>query len=74
MSLALFYLLVPALLVILCQRISVLEKVGVVVLAFGGGILLAMTVDISQFFSDEVRIPIQKNISEISISSNQVRN
>jgi uncharacterized membrane protein len=68
MSLVLFYLLVPALLIVLAQRFSVLDKVGVVVLAFSAGILMAMTVDMSTFFSSELLTSVQKNISEISIA------
>jgi uncharacterized membrane protein len=68
MSLVLFYLLVPALLIVLAQRFSVLDKVGVVVLAFSAGILMAMTVDMSTFFSSELLTSVQQNISEISIA------
>jgi uncharacterized membrane protein len=68
MSLVLFYLLVPALLIVLAQRFSVLDKVGVVFLAFSAGILMAMTVDMSTFFSSELLTSVQKNISEISIA------
>ncbi len=46
MALALCYLMIPALLIFLCQRIGFLEKIGVVVLAFATGITLAMTVDL----------------------------
>ena len=68
MSLVLFYLIVPILLIFIAQRISILDKVGVVVLAFLVGILLAMTLDISTFFPVETVTSIQKNISEISIA------
>ncbi len=68
MLLVLFYLVAPALLVFLCQRNTILEKIGVVVLAFAGGILIAMTVDLSAFFPADILIPVQKNISEISIA------
>lgn len=68
MALALCYLLIPALLIFLCQRIGLLEKVGVVVLAFASGITIAMTVDLSALFPEEIIMPVQKNISEISIA------
>ena len=68
MLLALFYILMPALLVVLCQRIGLLEKLGVVVLAFATGITIAMTIDLAAYFPADVIMPIQKNISEISIA------
>lgn len=68
MLLILFYLIAPALLVLLCQRNSLFEKFGVVTLAFAGGILCAITIDLSAFFPADVLIPVQKNISEISIA------
>ena len=68
MLLALFYLLVPALLVVLCQRFNLLEKMGVVVMAFASGIILAMTFDFSSLFAADVIVLVQKNISEISIA------
>jgi uncharacterized membrane protein len=68
MPLVLFYLIVPILLIFIAQRISILDKVGVVVLAFLVGILFAMTLDISTFFPVETVTSIQKNISEISIA------
>ena len=68
MLLAIFYLLVPALLVVLCQRVNLLEKIGVVVMAFASGIILAVTVDLSSMFPADVIMPVQKNISEISIA------
>jgi uncharacterized membrane protein len=68
MSLVLFYLIVPVFLIVIAQRISILDKVGVVVLAFLLGKLLAMTFDASTFFSAETLTSVQKNISEISIA------
>ena len=68
MALALCYFLIPALLVFLCQRIGFLEKIGVVVMAFATGIVLAMTVDLSAIFPADIIMPVQKNISEISIA------
>jgi uncharacterized membrane protein len=68
MSLVLFYLIVPILLIFIAQRISILDKVGVVVLTFLVGILIAMTLDVSTFFTVETLSSVQKNISEISIA------
>lgn len=68
MLLALFYIAMPALLVVLCQRVGLLEKLGVVVLAFATGITIAMTVDLAAYFPADVILPIQKNISEVSIA------
>jgi len=68
MLLVLLYLIAPALLVLLCQRNQLMEKIGVVVLTFAAGILIAMTIDLSAFFPQEVLMPVQKNISEISIA------
>jgi uncharacterized membrane protein len=68
MLLVLFYLIVPILLIFIAQRISILDKVGVVVLTFLVGILIAMTLDASTFFPVETLSSVQKNISEISIA------
>lgn len=68
MLLALLYLLIPAVLVILCQRFSLLDKVGVVVLSFGAGIAIAAGLDLNQFFAADTIGAVQKDISEISIA------
>jgi uncharacterized membrane protein len=68
MLLVLFYLIVPILLIFIAQRISIFDKVGVVVLTFLVGILIAMTLDAPTFFPVETLSSVQKNISEISIA------
>ena len=56
MILVLAYLLIPALIVIACQKFSLLDKAGVVVLSFGLGIAIAAGLDLS-FFSKPIRLP-----------------
>jgi uncharacterized membrane protein len=68
MILALAYLIIPALIVIVCQKSPLLDKAGVVVLAFGSGIAIAASVDLSLLFDTESINAVQKNISEISIA------
>ncbi len=68
MILVLAYLLIPALIVIACQRFSLLDKAGVVVLSFGLGIAIAAGLDLSAFFDTETINAVQKDVSEISIA------
>jgi len=68
MLLTLIYILTPILLIFLCQRFSLLEKLGVVVLSFACGITIASTVDLPQLFSFELVKSVQSNVSEISIA------
>jgi len=68
MLLTLIYILTPILLIILCQRFSLLEKLGVVVLSFGCGIAIASSIDLSQIFSAETIKSVQGNVTEISIA------
>ncbi|MFT6114305.1 MAG: putative membrane protein [Glaciecola sp.] len=68
MILAFAYLIIPALIVIVCQKSPLLDKAGVVVLAFGSGIAIAASVDLSLLFDTESINAVQKNISEISIA------
>ena len=68
MLLVVGYLLIPALLVFLCQRFGLLDKIGVVVLSFGVGIAIAAGIDLSQFFSADTVSAVQKDVSEISIA------
>ncbi|ELT93820.1 hypothetical protein CAPTEDRAFT_214959, partial [Capitella teleta] len=65
---ALAYLLVPALLIILCQKFKLLDKIGVVVLSFGLGIALSAGLDLPALFGREPLSAIQTNLSEISIA------
>lgn len=75
--LALLFLTIPALIIYLCQKVALLDKVGVVVLAFGGGIAIAASLDLGSLFSmlfadnnmnNQAVYGIQKEISEISIA------
>lgn len=68
MILVLLYLIIPAVIIIACQRLPLLDKAGVVVLSFGLGIAIAASLDISVFFNTETINAVQKNISEISIA------
>lgn len=68
MILALAYILIPALIVIACQKFSFLDKAGVVVLSFGLGIGIAACLDLSLFFNTDTINTVQKNVSEISIA------
>ncbi len=65
---ALTYLLVPAVLIILCQNLRLLDKIGVVVLSFGLGIALSAGFDLPALFGEEQLSAIQMNLSEISIA------
>jgi uncharacterized membrane protein len=68
MILALAYLLIPALIVVACQKLSLLDKAGVVVLSFGLGITIAAGLDLSVLFDTETISAVQKEVSEISIA------
>lgn len=68
MILVLAYLLIPALIVIACQKFSILDKAGVVVLSFGLGIAIAAGLDLSLFFENDTITAVQKDVSEISIA------
>jgi uncharacterized membrane protein len=68
MILALAYLLIPALIVFACQKFSLLDKAGVVVLSFGLGIAIATGLDLSLFFERDTITAVQKDVSEISIA------
>ncbi len=68
MLLLLGYILIPSVLVVLCQRFSLLDKIGVVVLSFGLGIAISASLDLNQFFPAATVTAVQKNVSEISIA------
>jgi uncharacterized membrane protein len=68
MILLILYLLIPALIIIACQRLSILDKVGVVVLSFGLGIAIAAGIDLSTFFEAETINTVQTNVSKVSIA------
>ena len=62
------YLIIPALLIILCQRFALLDKIGVVVLAFGSGIALSAGFDLPGLLGNESLPGVQATLSEIAIA------
>ncbi|MEH6448799.1 MAG: DUF819 family protein [Oleispira sp.] len=68
MILVLTYLLIPALIVIACQKFSLLDKAGVVVLSFGLGIAIAAGLDLTLLFEADTIKAVQKDVSEITIA------
>lgn len=68
MLLIIAYLLVPAFIIIMCQRIPALDKLGTVVLAFTIGILLTLLVDLPGLMPEGEVASLQKDLSEISIA------
>jgi uncharacterized membrane protein len=68
MLLVLAYLLIPALIVIACQRFPILDKLGAVVLSFGLGIAIAAGLDLTLLFEADTIAAVQKDVSEISIA------
>lgn len=74
--LALSLILIPAIIIIFCQKMPILDKAGVVVLTFGSGIAIAAFIDIpsllqfidfSPITAESIQA-IQIEISEISIA------
>jgi uncharacterized membrane protein len=68
MLLVVGYLFIPALLVFLCQRFGLLDKIGVVVLSFGVGIAIAAGIDLNQIFSVETVKGVQEEVYKTSIA------
>lgn len=68
MILVLAYLLIPAIIVIACQKFSLLDKAGVVVLSFGLGIAIAAGLDLTLLFEADTIKAVQKDVSEITIA------
>jgi len=68
MILVLTYLLIPALIVIACQKFSLFDKAGVVVLSFGLGIAIAAGLDLTLLFEADTIKAVQKDVSEITIA------
>ena len=62
------YLLFPALIIVLCQKVALLDKIGAVVLAFGVGIFLALFVGMDNLAQAETLAGLQKDVSEVSIA------
>jgi len=60
--------LVPVTLIILCQRFAILDRVGVVVLAFASGIVLASSIDLPAVFQGVDVQGIQTQVTELSIA------
>ena len=65
---AITYLLIPALLILMCQRFQLLDKIGVVVLSFGLGIALSAGLDLPALVGKDSLTAVQTNVSEISIA------
>ncbi|MBU3070930.1 DUF819 family protein [Aestuariicella sp. G3-2] len=68
MMLAIVFLLIPAVLIILSQRITVFDKIGVVILAFLSGFVLAFAVDFKALFGEASANSVMQNLSEISVA------
>lgn len=68
MLFALALLLVPVGIILLCQRVPALDKIGVVVLSFGLGIAIAAGVDLSYLGDKEQLQGLQQSISEVSVA------
>lgn len=68
MMLAIVFLLIPAVLIILSQRITVFDKIGVVILAFLIGFVLAFAVDFKALFGEASASSVMQNLSEISVA------
>jgi len=62
------FLVMPIIIIILCQRINILDKLGVVVLSFGLGIAIAASVDLGGLAQADLIKSAQRTISEISIA------
>lgn len=68
MLLALSFLFIPAVAIILAQRIAVLDKIGVVILAFVVGFVLGFTVDFKMLVGEDAAASVMKDLSEISVA------
>jgi len=62
------FIVMPALLIYLCQKIKWLDKLGLVVVAFGSGIGLSAGLDLQALFTNVELIPLQTQISEVAIA------
>ncbi|WP_209008988.1 DUF819 family protein [Pseudovibrio japonicus] len=61
-------ILLPAFVILLCQKNSFLDRVGVVVLAFGLGFLIAIFGGYFEVIDFEALRPMQTSISEVSVA------
>lgn len=62
------YVLIPVLLIVLAQNIRLLDKIGVVVLAFLAGISFSAVLDLPALIGSDALAAVQKNFSELSIA------
>ena len=67
-ALFIIFLLAPAVLIYLCRKLPALDKLGVVMLAFGAGFLIALAGDLHSWFGKETTEMVQKNLSETSVA------
>ncbi|MBE0483449.1 MAG: DUF819 family protein [Bacterioplanes sp.] len=63
-----FYLLIPALLIRLCQQYTSLDKIGVVVLSFITGIVLTTFLNIPAWLATHALTPIPQQVAEVAIA------
>ncbi len=68
MIFAILMILLPAIVILLCQNNSFLDRVGVVVLAFGLGFLIAIFGGYFEVIDFEALRPMQTSISEVSVA------
>ncbi|ASP40441.1 hypothetical protein CHH28_17940 [Bacterioplanes sanyensis] len=68
LAVACAFVIVPILIIVLCQRIPWLDKLGVVVLSFGLGIALAAILQPNQWLADGQLLALQSQTSEIAIA------
>ncbi len=64
----LLFVFAPVLLIVLCQRVAWLDKLGVVVLSFASGIVLAALVDVPQLTPGVDVKAVQIQITELTIA------
>lgn len=63
-----FFLIIPAVIIVLCQRLALLEKAGVVVLSFAFGIACSALMGAANYSDMEGLQAIQISISEVAIA------
>ncbi len=68
MIFAILMIFLPAIVILLCQNNSFLDRVGVVVLAFGLGFLIAIFGGYFEVIDFEALRPMQTSISEVSVA------
>lgn len=62
------YLIIPALLIGLCQRVPTLDKIGVVVLSFLTGIIITTLFNLPAWFDQQSLADLPQQIAEIAIA------